>query len=59
MNSNQLKLLMFYCWQLKIKTFKDLAIWKARHNATTNAELLQAMAKAYNGKEWLEINGLN
>lgn len=59
MNGTQLDLLMFYCWQLRIRTFGDLAQWKARHNATTNAELLQAMATAYNGDEWLEINGLD
>ncbi len=58
MNGNQFELLIFYCWQLKIKTLKDLADWKARHNVTTNAELLQAMTKAYNGTEWAELNGL-
>lgn len=52
MNSEQIKNLCFYCWQLNIKTLGDLARWKATHNAKTNAETLEALAKAYNGKEW-------
>lgn len=52
MNRNDLNLLLFYCWQLKIKTLGDLARWKAQHNATTNAETLEAMATAYNGNEY-------
>lgn len=59
MNGEQLNTLCFYCWQLKIATLGDLAKWRAQHNATTNNELLQAMAKAYNGNEWAELNGLN
>lgn len=51
MNREELDLLLFYCWQLKINTLGELAEWKAQHNATTNGELLQAMAKAYNGNE--------
>lgn len=52
MNSKQFELLKFYTWQLQIRTFGELAEWKAQHNATTNNELLQAMAKAYNGNEY-------
>lgn len=59
MNRTQLFLLRFYTWQLKIKTLGDLAKWKAQHNATTNAETLDAMATAYNGNEWAELNGLD
>lgn len=51
MNRKKFDLLCFYCWQLKIKTLGDLARWKAQHNATTNGELLLAMAKAYNGND--------
>ena len=57
MNSEQVKNVCFYCWQLNIKTFGDLATWKAIHNAKTNAETLEALAKAYNGAEW-EISGM-
>lgn len=59
MNRKQFDLLCFYCWQLKIKTLGDLAKWKAQHNATTNAETLEAMAKAYNGNEWATLHGLD
>lgn len=48
MNSELLKDLLFYCWQLNIKTFGQLAKFKAQHKATTNEELLNALCKAYN-----------
>jgi hypothetical protein len=48
MNSEQLKDLKFYCWQLNIKTLKQLAEFKAQHKATTNEELLNALIKEYN-----------
>lgn len=48
MNSEQLKDLKFYCWQLNIKTLRQLAEFKAQHKATTNSELLSALCKAYN-----------
>ena len=51
MNSDDFDSLCFYCWQLNIKTLGDLAKWKAQHNATTNAETLEALAKAYNGTQ--------
>lgn len=51
MNRNDFDLLCFYCWQLKIATLGDLAKWKAQHNAHTNAETLEALAKAYNGAQ--------
>ena len=51
MNRNDFDLLCFYCWQLKIATLGDLAKWKAQHKATTNAETLEALAKAYNGAQ--------
>ena len=59
MNSEQIKTLCFYCWQLKIATLGDLAKWKAQHNARTNAETLEALAKAYNGNEWATLHGLD
>ena len=59
MNSKQFELLKFYTWQLKIRTLGELAEWKAQHNTRNNAEMLEAMAKAYNGNEWAELNGLN
>lgn len=59
MNRKQFDLLCFYCWQLNIKTLEELAKWKAQHNATTNAETLEALAKAYNGAEWEKVNGIN
>lgn len=59
MNRKQFDLLCFYCWQLGITTFGDLAKWKAQHNATTNAETLEALAKAYNGAEWEAVNEIN
>lgn len=40
--------LLFYCWQLDIKTLGQLAEFKAQHNATTNSELLTALCKVYN-----------
>ena len=58
MNSEQISDLLFYCWQLNIKTLGDLARWKATHNAKTNAEMPEAMAKAYNGTEWEQINSI-
>lgn len=48
MKSELLKNLLFYCWQLDIETFGQLAEFKAQHNATTNSELLNALCKAYN-----------
>ena len=48
MNSENLKDLLFYCWQLGIKTFEQLAGFKAQHKATSNNELLNALCKAYN-----------
>ena len=51
MNGNDFDLLRFYCWQLNIKTLGDLAKWKAQHKAATNAETLEALAKAYNGAQ--------
>ena len=59
MNRTQLFLLRFYTWQLKIKTLGDLARWKAQHNAHTNAETLEALAKAYNGTVWEAVNKIN
>ena len=59
MNSKQFYTLCFYCWKLNIKTLKDLTKWKAQHNATTNAETLEALAKAYNGNEWATLHGLS
>ena len=48
MNSEQLKDLEFYCWQLDIKAPEQLAEFKAQHKATTNKELLNALIKEYN-----------
>lgn len=48
MNSEQLKDLEFYCWQLNIETLRQLAEFKAQHKATTNSELLNALGKEYN-----------
>ena len=59
MNRKKFDLLCFYCWQLNIKTLGDLAKWKAQHNAHTNAETLEALAKAYNGNEWATLHGLD
>ena len=59
MNREQFDTLCFYCWQLNIKTLEQLAKWKAQHKATTNAETLDAMTKAYNGTEWEKVNGIN
>ncbi len=59
MNGEQIDTLCFYCWQLNIKTLEDLTKWKAQHNATTNAETLEALAKAYNGAEWEAVNKIN
>ena len=59
MNRNQFDLLCFYCWQLNIKTLDQLAKWKAQHNATTNAETLEALAKAYNGAEWEAVHKID
>ena len=58
MNGKQLKDFCFYCWQLNIKALGDLATWKAIHNAKTNAEIMEALTKAYNGAEWEKINGM-
>lgn len=51
--------LCFYCWQLNILTAGQLAEWKALHNARTNAETLEALAKAYNGTEWVTLHGID
>ena len=48
MNSEQLKDLIFYCWQLNIKTLRQLAEFKTQHKAATNEELLNALCKEYN-----------
>ena len=48
MKSELFKDLLFYCWQLDIKTFGQLAEFKAQHEATTNKKLLNALCKAYN-----------
>lgn len=59
MNRKQFELLKFYTWQLQIRTLGELAEWKAQHNARTNAETLEAMAKAYNGAEWEAVNKID
>lgn len=48
MDREKLNDLLFYCWQLDLKTFGQLAKFKALHKATTNNELLDALCKAYN-----------
>ena len=48
MKSEMLSDLLFYCWQLGIKTLGQLAKFKALHKATTNSELINALCKAYN-----------
>lgn len=48
MKSELFKNLLFYCWQLNIKTCGQLAEFKAQHEATTNSELLNALCEAYN-----------
>ena len=48
MNSEKLNDVLFYCWQLDIKTFVQLADFKALHKAITNSELLNALCKVYN-----------
>ena len=48
MKSENLKDLLFYCWQLDLKTFGQLAEFKALHKARTNSELLTALCKVYN-----------
>lgn len=48
MKSEKFNDLLFYCWQLNIKTFGQLAEFKALHEATTNEELLNALCKVYN-----------
>lgn len=59
MGKDDFDLFLFYCWQLKIETFKQLAKWKQGHKANSNAEMLAKMADAYNGNEWATINGIN
>lgn len=59
MNRKQFELLKFYTWQLQIRTFRQLAEWKAQHNARTNAETLESLTKAYNGNEWATLHGIN
>jgi hypothetical protein len=56
MDAERLGLLLFYCWQLKINTAGELKAWKQSHNATTNAQTLEEMQKAFNGEEWARIN---
>lgn len=58
MSGEGFELLMFYCWQLRIDTAGELEAWKKSHGATTNAQTLEAMAKAYNGAEWLALNNI-
>ena len=58
MNAERLGLLLFYCWQLRINTAGELEEWKKSHKATTNAQTLEEMAKAYNGEEWAKINNI-
>lgn len=48
MNRTQTSDLFFYCWQLNIKTLRQLAEFKAQHKATTNEKLLNALIKEYN-----------
>ena len=59
MGKDDFDLFSFYCWQLNIKTLEQLARWKQGHKGNSNAELLEALAKAYNGTEWEQINGIN
>lgn len=48
MNSDQLKDLLFYCWQLDIKTLGQLNEFKATHKAKSNSDLLNKLCKVYN-----------
>lgn len=48
MNYEQFKDLMFYMWQLDIKTLGELARFKSEHKAETNEQLLAALCRTYN-----------
>ena len=48
MNSEQRRVLMFYMWQLDIKTLGELARFKSEHKAETNEQLLAALCRTYN-----------
>ena len=50
MNREQMNDFLFYCWQLNLKTLKDIENFKAQHKATTEKELLNALIKEYNRK---------
>lgn len=39
---------MFYCWQLQIKTLSQLAKFKKVTKSKSNKELLQNLARVYN-----------
>ena len=50
MNYEQFKDLMFYMWQLDIKTLGELAHFKSEHKAETNEQLLAALCRTYNSQ---------
>lgn len=43
--------ILFYCWQLELKTFSELQDFKTRHNASTTGELIRELSKEYNKGE--------
>lgn len=48
MDRKQFDDLMFYCWQLKIRTIAELEWFKCLVKAKSNQDLLNKMAYTYN-----------
>lgn len=48
MDRKQFDLLMFYCWQLEIRTIAELDWFKNLVKAKNNKDLLDKMAYTYN-----------
>ena len=55
MNTEQFNDLMFYCWQLNIKTLYQLQQIKQQYNVKSNKDLLDLLCKLYNSDYYFTI----
>ena len=56
MDNVQSKDLKFFCWQLKINTAEDLKKFKNKFKIKTTQNLIEKLAREYNGKTYNKIN---
>jgi len=55
MRNKQIEEIKFYCWQLQIKTLKQMQTFKNKFKIKDNQTLLQKLAREYNGKTYNKL----